>query len=161
MSTINVPTATQFTRGRYDDAVALFYTDKLSEEELDALDAALDGLILTRMLTNDICPDIKINMFFVFEDFFNIDFNFLYSRGVYTRFAFLPVHKWREDEYEKLQIAACILEEACHLLMNITDEDLVKTKVLEAMYRARPEDMKNGYNPYAEWPSVLPFYMQK
>lgn len=161
MSTINVPMATQFTRGRYDDAIALFCTDKLSKEELDALDVALDGLLLTRMLTNDICPNIKINMFFVFEDLFNIGFDFSHSRGVYTRFAFLPVHKWREDEYEKLQIVACILEEACHLLMNITDEDYVKTKVLEVMYRAKPEDMKNGLNPYTEWPSVLPFYMQE
>ena len=151
--------AKQFTLGVYDDTITLFRTGDLNETETTAIYTALSDLLITRTMTNEINPEIKINMVFVFEDELNINFDLSSAAGIYTRFAILPVHKWREEGYGIPQMTLSIVEEAVHLLMNITDEDYVMTKVLEVMHRSRPEHVTDFF-PYNRAPSILPYYMK-
>ena len=88
-----------------------------------------------------------------------VDFDFVSADGICTRMAILPVHKWRAEDAGEAQISFYIAEEACHLLMGIDDEDLIKTKVLEVLHRARPKDV-TGLFILKEKPSYLPNYMQ-
>lgn len=151
--------AKPFTLGIYNDAIALFRTGELNDAEMTAIHIALSDLLITRMMTDEINPNIKINMVFVFEDELHLNLDFSTTLGVYTRFAILPVHKWREEEYGIPHMVLSIVEEAVHLLMNITDEDYIMTKALEVMHRSRPEHI-TGFYPYNHMPKTLPYYLK-
>jgi hypothetical protein len=54
-----------------------------------------------------------------------------------TQFALVdyPIQRWKNDNYNDIQILTCILEELCHHYWSIKDETLVEYKVTEIMKR--------------------------
>jgi hypothetical protein len=46
-----------------------------------------------------------------------------------------PIQRWKNDNYNDIQILTCILEELCHHYWSIKDETLVEYKVTEIMKR--------------------------
>ena len=64
-----------------------------------------------------------------------------------------PIQRWRDANYDKEQIATCILEELCHHFWAIKDELAVKHKVVEIFQRW----MDSKFTFSQLYPGVAPY----
>lgn len=97
--------------------------------------------LIDNALKHDPVPDSWLKSSLVIFDCEKLTFEFpgLDNAGYHTSIMFLPVHVWQALRLNSDQMIVCILEEMCHCFWRITDEDLVKDKVLEVVQLLHPD----------------------
>lgn len=131
----------------FNGRIAVSTTCRFTPMESMAIEKAFS--MTAEVAKTDMVPIRQIeglNAIFVKEDSFSfvIDSNHC---GNEVRFVLYPVHRWREKNYNDIQIMTCVVEELAHAIWLIHDEDAVKNKVVEIFRTVYPNISKNDlYN---------------
>lgn len=67
--------------------------------------------------------------------------------GNRAHLVFYPVHRWRAMRLSDYKVLTCIVEELCHAIWIITDEDLVKDRVTDVIKAYNPSVTRDQLYP--------------
>lgn len=114
---------------RFWKKIYLAGTCELTNDEKELLRIALLGISSALDAFPPSKSDLKLNIFVIDTDKLTLHFNDPHSLGYHVSFIILPVRRWREAKYSSGSILIAMLEELCHDIWGIIDENIVKLRV--------------------------------
>lgn len=117
------------------DHLTFLSTCKISPREEILFDYAFRLIALQIQSGDPIPPMVHLNWAVIDCDSLQLQFDSKAQYGCHISYVFFPIHKWRSVRLKDIAVLACIIEEFCHGLWIISDEMLVKQKVLAILNR--------------------------
>lgn len=120
------------------DNITIVSTCTLTRREQEIFYVAMQ--VIVQSLKKAPVPEeqLKINAIITDSDEITLQIEPESILGNCVRFVLYPVHRWRNMNLNDYQILTAIVEELCHAIWIIADEDLVKDKVTEVIKLYNP-----------------------
>lgn len=125
----------------------------LNDTERTCVDYAM--LLVDKALVAEGMQDIQMHpaVYFTADGTLSLSFCGEQYMGMYQPIIILPVQRWRDMGYGPLHIIVCVLEEFCHCLWCILDENIVKDKVAQLVQQDMPSLTRQALYEDFECPS--------
>lgn len=113
-------------------------TVTLSEPEINAFDFAFSLFEQAVSSENLVLPSIPVAVYLTSDGSFSLQFVNNADLALYQRMIVIAVDRWRVLGLHPLFISVILLEELCHCFWDISDESLVKDKVVSIFQQQLP-----------------------
>lgn len=113
-------------------------TVTLSESEIYAFDFAFTLFEQAVSSENIALPSVPVAVYLTSDGSFSLRFVNNSDLALYQRMIVIAVDRWRSLCLQPLFVSVILLEELCHCFWNISDESLVKDKVVSLFHQQLP-----------------------